>query len=144
MSQLEYHYETIGRVLKHLIDRGLRKVDLDGSDARNIIPEQEGREDEWDVENTFDSVIHWMIDEGLLRASSIQQDEDCDIFNGVQLTSKDLAVIKKQPSGQELDGSIEEILKDEKKTALSADVYTKIGSLVGGAAGGFIQAIGGG
>ncbi|TPK88666.1 MULTISPECIES: hypothetical protein [unclassified Mesorhizobium] len=140
MASLAYHYETMGRLLEHLVAGGLRRIDLETSDAMDIMTHRIGDEEE--VLATFNDVVVWMLDEGLIRASSIQQTgELTTAFNGVQLASKGISLIQQKPDDSELGGSIEEKLTGGKKGELSTSVYVKIGSFVGGAVGGFTKAI---
>lgn len=135
---LEYHYQTIGYVLQHLIDNGLRRVDLSAENAMEIMLFRKGDEEE--VYRTFNDVLHWMLDEGLIRVAKIQFSESCDYFNGVQLTSKGLAVIRAEPKdGEQLEQSVENTISSAQKGELGADIYGKIGSFVGGVLGGFGQ-----
>lgn len=136
-TTLEYHYETIGYVLEHLVSTGLRKVDLEASDAMEVMIHRMGNEEE--VLATFNDVLHWMIDEGIVRASSIQAFDSCDIFNGVQLTSKGIGVLQLKPEGE---STIAEELSKGERGSLGSDAYGKIGSFVGGVLGGFSQSFG--
>jgi hypothetical protein len=138
---LDYHYQTIGYILDHLISSGLRRVDLSDENSMDVMLYREGPEEE--VHATFNDVLHWMLDEGLIRAASIQSGDPCDHFNGVQLTSKALAVIQTDPRGAgNLDKSVEKTIVESKQGELTADVYGRIGSFVGGVLGGFGQSFG--
>ncbi|MBD9638474.1 hypothetical protein IB277_19410 [Ensifer sp. ENS07] len=139
MSTIDYHYETMGRILSHLIHQGLKRVDLDDTDAMEIMTERHGDEEE--VIQTFADVLHWMLSEGLIRAHSVQEFEGGYAFSGVQLTSKGIAVIQAKPNDPELGESIEK--KVDEKGDLDASAYTKIGSFVGGLIGGATQALAG-
>ena len=66
MSKIDYHYQTMGRILSHLVQQGLKRVDFDDSDAMKIMTERHGDEEE--VLQTFADVLHWMNDEGLIRS----------------------------------------------------------------------------
>jgi hypothetical protein len=44
MSTMDYHYETIGRVLAYLVDQGLKRVNLQTSDAMKIMTHRIGDE----------------------------------------------------------------------------------------------------
>ncbi|MBY3544791.1 hypothetical protein HFN69_21980 [Rhizobium laguerreae] len=70
MSTMEDHYQTMGRILSHLVEAGLSRVDFDGGDATDIIMHRIG--DEEDVLKTFADVLHWLNDEGLIRVKSIR------------------------------------------------------------------------
>lgn len=140
MSDLEYHYETIGRVLDHLVSNGLRRLDFEAADAMDVMTHRIG--DEVDVLATFNDVLHWMLGEGLIRCTSVQDCEYCDYFNGVQLTSKGIAIIQTNAPIDGLDANVQDTLTQADMGSLSSDVYQKIGSFVGGAAGGFLQSFG--
>lgn len=138
---LDYHYKTIGFILKDLVDYGLRRADYSSENALEVMLYREGNEE--DVLVIFNDVLHWMLDEGLMRAASIQAGEYCDYFNGVQLTAKGIAVINAPPiAGSSLDNTIEKTITEAPKGDLGADIYAKIGSLVGGLLGGFQQSYG--
>ncbi|WP_210214309.1 hypothetical protein, partial [Sinorhizobium meliloti] len=139
MSTIEYHYETMGRILSHLVNAGLSRVDFEPSDAMDIMTHRIG--DEEDVVNAFADVLHWMKDEGLIRVASVQEFDGGYAFNGVQLTSKGIAAIQAKPTDPELGESIEK--KVGEKGELDISVYTKIGSFVGGLIGGATQALSG-
>ena len=135
---LDYHFQTIGFILKDLLDHGLRKVEYSEENSMEVMLYREGDENE--VHATFNDVLHWMINEGLIRADSIQTGDVCDYFVGVQLTSKGIAVVQaKPPEGSDLDQSIKKTIQEPPKGGLGADVYGKIGSFVGGILGGFGQ-----
>ena len=46
MSDIDYHYETMGRILAHLVNRGLARVDFEPNHAMEIMTEPYGDEDE--------------------------------------------------------------------------------------------------
>ncbi|GCA52815.1 hypothetical protein GOA99_22855 [Sinorhizobium meliloti] len=139
MSKMEYHYQTMGRILSFLVQKGFSRVDFDESDAMEILTERWGSEEE--VLQTFADVLRWMNNEGLIRVSNIQEYEGGYAFSGVQLTSKGVAIIQVKPNDPELGESIEK--KISESGSLEASVYTKIGSFVGGVIGGVTQALSG-
>ncbi|MES4992416.1 hypothetical protein ACTJJ7_11310 [Phyllobacterium sp. 22229] len=139
MSTIDYHYQTMGRILSHLVQQGFKRVDFDASDAMDIMTERRGDEEE--VLKTFADVLHWMRDEGLIRVGTIQEFDGGFAFSGVQLTSKGIAVIQAKPNDPELGESIEKKVSDN--GSLDASAYTKIGSFVGGLIGGAAQALAG-
>lgn len=139
---LDYHYQTIGFILKDLLDHGLRKIDYSDENSMEVMLTREGDEEE--VHATFNDVLHWMLDEGMIRADAIQDGDPCDYFSGVQLTSKGIAIIQaKPPVESDLKQSIVKTIQEPPMGGLGADVYGKIGSAVGGLLGGFTQAISG-
>lgn len=139
MSTIDYHYETIGRILSHLVQQGLKRVDFESSDAMDIMTERRGDEEE--VVQTFADVLHWMNDEGLIRIGAIQEYDEGFAYSGVQLTSRGIAVVQAKPNDPELGDSIEK--KVSEKGDLDATAYTKIGSFVGGLIGGATQVLSG-
>ena len=138
---MDYHYETMGRILSHLLQQGLTRVDFEQSDARDIMTERNGDEEE--VLATFADVLHWMHDEGLIRATKIQEYDGGYAFMGVQLTSKGIAVLKAKPDDAELGESVEKTVSEAGAGELDTSLFTKIGSFVGGFAGGFTKAVSG-
>jgi hypothetical protein len=142
MSNIEYHYQTIGRILAHLVNQGLSRIDLDQSNAMEIMTERRGDEEE--VLATFSDCLHWMKDEGLIRVAKAQEFEGGYYFNSVQLTSAGIALIKSDPNDSDIGASIEKRVTDSKGTDLGSPIYTKIGEFVGSALGGFTKSISGG
>ena len=134
---LDYHYQTVGRILAYLIENGLKKINIEPSDAMPIMTETWGTEEE--VLSSFSDIIEWMLDEGLIRAEAKSQSLDgpTSLF-GVQLTSKGIGLIQIKP---ENDKSIEETIRDAPKEGLDAQTYTKIGAFAGAALGGLIKSI---
>lgn len=139
MSTIDYHYQTMGRILSHLVHQGLKRVDFDTSDAMDIMTERRGDEEE--VIETFADVLHWMLNEGLVRVYSVQEFDGGFAFSGVQLTSRGVAAIQAKPNDPALGESIEKTVND--KGALDANAYTKMGSFIGGLIGGATQALSG-
>lgn len=139
MATIDYHYETMGRILSYLIQQGLKRVDFDNSDAMEIMTERHGDEEE--VIQTFADVLHWMLSEGLIRAHSVQEYDGGFAFSGVQLTSRGVAAIQATPNDPALGESIEKTVND--KGSLDSNTYSKIGSFIGGFVGGVTQALSG-
>ena len=139
-TRLEYHYQTLGRVLVHLLGCGLARIELRPNDAWEIMTERRGHD--YEVAPTFRDVVRWMEAEGLVRYDKLHETTDgAFLFTGVQLTSRGLAVAQ-QPHKADLGGSIRDRVKPAEP--LDASVYTKIGELVGSAVGGFTKSISGG
>ncbi|GEM_PF-1358531 len=139
MSTMEYHYQTMGRILSHLVSAGLSRINFDDSDAMDIMTHRIGDEEE--VLKTFADVLYWLNDEGLIRVKSIQEFDGGYAFNGVQLTSKGIAIIQAKPTDPGLGESIEKKLAEPGNT--DATTYTKIGAFVGGVIAGGIQTLSG-
>lgn len=142
MSTIEYHYQTVGRILVHLVEKGLSRIDLDPPDAMKIMTEQRGDEEE--TLKVFADCLRWMIDEGLIRTLSADEFEGGFAFSGVQLTSTGIAMIRRDPQDSNIGCSIEHRVSRAKGEPMDPGVYTKIGEFVGGALGGFTKSISGG
>ncbi len=85
----------------------------------------------------------WMLGEGLIRARNVRErDEQTAYFSDVQLTSKGIAILQSRTNDDSLGETVEETFGKTEKGELTPDVYAKIGSFVGAAAGGFIQSLG--
>jgi hypothetical protein len=138
MSTMQYHYETMGRILSHLVNQGLSRVDFEPSDAMDIMTERRGSEEE--VLKTFTDVLHWMHDEDLIRVSSLNEYEGGFSLLGVQLTSKGIAIIQTETKDAELGDTIERKVA-EHDGEFDSSIYAKIGELVGSLAGSFTKSI---
>jgi hypothetical protein len=137
MSDLDYHNELVGRITAFLVEKGLRRVDIEPGDAFSIMVETRG--DEEDALGTFFDVLHWMKDEGFIRVGKIQAHSHGEIWNGVQLTRKALAAVQ-QPS-EKLDGKSVATTIEEKKGSIDSDTFHKIADAVGGFVGGVVKSI---
>jgi hypothetical protein len=139
-STLGYHYETMGRVLAFLVDRGLSTTDLSARNAMEIMTERRG--DEADVLKTFADVLKWMLNEDIIRVRKLSESigGGAYIFLGVQLTAKGIALVS-APHDSELGGSIESKVTKAEGKKLDPSIYAKIGELAGGFAGGFTKSI---
>jgi hypothetical protein len=142
MSNIEYHYQTIGRILAYLVNKGLARVEFDASDAMEIMTERQ--RDEEEVLSTFSDCLHWMNDEGLIRVANISEYDGGYNFIGVQLTSRGIALIKSDPNDKEIGSSIEKRVTDSGGSDLGSSVYTRIGEFIGSALGGFTKSLAGG
>lgn len=141
-STIDYHYQTVGRILVFLIEKGLARVDLEAQDAMDVMRETRGDEEE--VLQAFADCLQWMIAEGLIRAHSVQEYDGGYSFNGVQLTSAGIAMIKRKTDDAEIGPSIEARVKKQDKEPLDVSAYTKMGEFVGSALGGLTKSLGGG
>ncbi|WP_028734635.1 hypothetical protein [Rhizobium leguminosarum] len=113
MSTIEYHYQTMGGILSHLVGAGLSRINLDDSDAMDI----------------------------MTIASAMRKKSGGYAFHGIQLTSKGIAIIQTKPKDPELGESIEKKLAEPGNT--DAATYTKIGAFVGGVIAGGIRTLSG-
>ena len=128
-STLEYHYETIGRILVHLINHGLSRLNLDQSDAMQILTDEHRGTPEQVVADFFDC-LDWLHDEGLIRVDEVVRHLNNQTFRGVQLTSKGIAVIKADPGDPDMGTNIEKRVTESKGADLGASIYGKIGKFV--------------
>lgn len=140
MSKLDYHHQTVGRILVYLVEQGLSRVHLDQSNAMEIMTERQGDEEE--VLDAFADCLHWMINEGLIRASKVQEFDGGYVFNNVQLTAAGIAVVRADPHDADIGSSIEERVKKAEGAPLESGMYAKIGEFVGSALAGFTKSIG--
>lgn len=139
MSEMAYHYQTVGRILAYLVNRGLARVDLDPSDATAIMIETRG--DEEQVHATFVDCLRWMLAEGLIRSHSAEEYQGGYSFMGVQLTSAGIALIRSDTKDPDIGGTIQERIANSDGRDLGASVYTKIGEFTGSFLGGFTKSI---
>jgi hypothetical protein len=138
-STLSYHYETMGRVLAFLVERGLSTTDLSAGNAMEIMTERRG--DEAVVLKTFADVLKWMHSEDIIRVRKLSENVGgAYTFLGVQLTAKGIALIS-APHDKELGGSIERKVTEAEGKKLDSSIYAKIGEIAGGFAGGFTKSI---
>lgn len=139
MSQIEYHYQTVGRILVYLVARGLSRTNLDASDAMDIMTERQGDEEE--VVQAFADCLQWMLAEGLIRAYSVQEFDEGYDFNGVQLTALGVATIKRDPHDPDIGLNVETRVARKDADPIDAGLYTKIGEFVGSALGGLTKSL---
>ena len=143
MSDIEYHYQTIGRILAYLVNHGLARVDLSSRNAMEIMTERRG--DEAQIVSAFGDCLLWMRDEGLIRVARHTPFLNGDYhFSGIQLTSAGIALIKADTKDEQIGGSIEKRVTDSSGGDLGTSVYTKIGEFVGSALGGLTKSLAGG
>ena len=142
VTTLDYHFQTVGRILVYLIESGLARVDLEASDAMDIMTYRRGDEEE--VLQAFADCLKWMLDEGLIRASEVAEFDGGYAFSGIQLTSKGLAAIRANPNDKDIGESIQERVRRADQQPLDTSMYTKIGEFVGSLLGGLTKSIGSG
>jgi hypothetical protein len=123
---------VVGRVIAKFVSEGLSSLAIDcGSPEAFLgIPVDKG---------TFEAVINWMLDERILRAKQRIETFDGRLrLNGVQLTSKGLAIVQQPlPSG-------DSIAKRVQSNTGSGAFWSNIGELVGSIAGSFTKSLGSG
>jgi hypothetical protein len=129
---LDQHMAVVGRVIAKFVSTGLLTHDIDSRRAENFLGATEDK-------RTFESVIGWMLDEGIIRAKNKIMTMDGTIYVvAAQLTAKGLAIVR-QPV---LDG--ETIEKRVQSGGGGNSFFSKIGELVGSAAGSFAKSLGSG
>jgi hypothetical protein len=125
--------------LAYLVERGLSTTDLSMRNAIEIMTERRG--DESEVIKTFCDVLKWMLSEDIIRVRKLSENLGGGyMFVGVQLTSKGIALVS-APHEAELGGSIENQITKSEGKPLDTSIYTKIGELAGGFAGGFTKSV---
>jgi hypothetical protein len=70
MPKMDYHYQTMGRILSHLLQRLLARVDFEAAGAMEIMTERHGDEEE--LLATF-ADVYWVHDGGLIRVTNIHE-----------------------------------------------------------------------
>jgi hypothetical protein len=126
MAALADSYEMIGRILAKMINGGLKRQSVTVSDVAGAGAEQEAL-------RHFVDVMVWLQSEGMLNIGSAYNAGD---FGHVQLTAKGIAAVER---GTFNGTSIRETVEAKPEGGLSSDTYGKIGALVGGWMGAFIQ-----
>src|ERR1700736_2572437 len=116
---LDQHMAVVGRVIAKFVSTGLLTHNIDSRRAENFLGTAEDK-------RTFESVIGWMFDEGIIRAKNTSTTMDGTIYVvAAQLTAKGLAIVKQPLLGGETI---------EKRIQSGGDdnsFFSKIGELVG-------------
>jgi hypothetical protein len=135
-TKLEQHMAVVGQVIAKFVSEGLSSQAIDTGAPEAFLG---GPVDP----RTFEAVINWMLDEGILRARERMETFDGTLdgrvrFNGVQLTSKGLAIVQQPlPSG-------DNIAKRVQSNTGNGAFWSSIGELVGSIAGSFTKSMGSG
>jgi hypothetical protein len=131
-SILDQHMAVMGRVIAKFVSTGLLPHNIDSRRVENFLGTTEDKK-------TFESVIEWMLDEGIIRAKNKSTTMDGTIHvAAVQLTAKGLAIVKQPLSeGETIEKRIQSAGADN-------SLFSKIGELLGSAAGGFAKSVGSG
>src|SRR6266702_2458373 len=94
-TTLDQHMAVMGRVIAKLVSTGLFKHDIDSRAVKEFLGSEEDKK-------TFESVIIWMLDEGIIRAKDQATFMDGTILvKAAQLTAKGLAIVKQSPEDGE-------------------------------------------
>jgi hypothetical protein len=131
-NKLEEHLAVVGRVIAKFVSQGLAPQAIDTFAPEAFLHTPVDRD-------TFEAVIVWMLDEGIIRAKQRIETLDGRLrLMGVQLTSKGLAIVQEPlPSG-------DSIAKRVQSNTGSGAFWSSIGELVGSIAGSFTKSIGSG
>jgi hypothetical protein len=130
---LDQHMAVMGRVVAKFVSGGLMPHNIDSRGVEGFLgtpPEDK---------KVFAAVLVWMLDEGIIRAKNVSQKMDGTIFlAAAQLTAKGLAIVKQPLSeGETIEKRIQSAGDDN-------SLFSKIGELLGSAAGGFAKSVGAG
>ena len=132
VSKLDQHMAVVGQVMARFVSEGLlgQPIDTFAPEAFLGVPADP---------RTFEAVITWMLDEGIIRGKERVQTIDGRLrIIAVQLTSKGLAIVKHPlPGGDTIEKRV------QSQTG-GNQFWSSIGDLVGGFAGGFTKSIAGG
>ena len=131
-TRLEQHMAVVGQVIAKFVSEGLSSQAIDtGAPEAFLGSPVDPR--------TFEAVINWMLDEGILRGKQRIETFDGRLrLNGVQLTSKGLAIVQQPlPSG-------DNIAKRVQSNSGNGAFWSNIGELVGSIAGSFTKSVGSG
>jgi hypothetical protein len=132
-TKLAQHMAIVGQVIAKFVSEGLSSlaIDCEAPEAFLGIPVDKG---------TFEAVINWLLDERILRARQRIETFDGRLrLNGVQLTSKGLAIVQQPlPSGDSIAKRV------QSNTGSSGAFWSNIGELVGSIAGSFTKSLGSG
>lgn len=128
-TPLEQHMAVLGRVTARFVSTGLLAHDIDSRAVEQFLGTPEDKQ-------VFEAVIRWMLDEGLIRVKKVSQTMDGTIFLvAAQLTAKGLAIVKQPaPDGKTIEQQI-------KSNSGEDSFWSKIGDLIGSAAGSFTKTI---
>jgi hypothetical protein len=135
-TKLDQHMAVVGQVIAKFVSEGLSSLEVDCGAPESFLGIPVDR-------RTFEAVINWMLDEGILRARERIETLDGTVdgrvrLNGVQLTSKGLAIVQQPlPSG-------DNIAKRVQSNTGGAAFWSSIGELVGSIAGSFTKSMGSG
>src|SRR5258707_14798262 len=93
-TKLEQHMAVVGQVIAKFVSGGVSSQAIDTGAPEAFLGSPVDPP-------TFEAVINWMLDEGILRGKQRIETSDVRLrLNGVQLTSKGLAIEQQpHPSG---------------------------------------------
>ena len=128
-TALEQHMAVIGRVTAKFVSNGLLAHNIDSRAVEKFLGTPENKQ-------VFEAVLAWMLDEGIIRAKKVSQTMDGTMFlAGTQLTAKGLAIVKQPlPDGETIEKRVQ-------SDSGGDSFWSKIGDLVGSAAGSFTKSI---
>jgi hypothetical protein len=131
-SILDQHMAVMGRVIAKFVSTGLMPHNIDSRGVERFLGTPEDK-------RVFEAVIVWMLDEGIIRAKNQSTTMDGTIYVvAAQLTAKGLAIVKQPLSeGETIEKRIQSAGDDN-------SLFSKIGELLGSAAGSFAKSVGSG
>ena len=131
-TALDKHMAVMGRVIAKFVSGGLMPHDIDSRGVERFLGTPEDKK-------VFEAVIVWMLDEGIIRAKNVSTIMDGTIFvKAAQLTAKGLTIVKQSPKdGETIEKRIQSAGDDN-------SLFSKIGELLGSAAGSFAKSVGSG
>jgi hypothetical protein len=122
MSAMEYYYQTVGRIVGYLSNKGLGRFELDESNSLRI-----GKSPEQAVDALQDC-IGWLQKEGLIWCGkTIRSSSDKITVKDVQLTAKGMSAIRAETSR---GLSIQVLVEDSRDMEIDAATFTMIGDRV--------------
>jgi hypothetical protein len=125
-TKLDQHMAVVGQVIARFVSEGLlgQPIDTFAPEAFLGAPVDT---------KTFEAVITWMLDEGIIRGKERIETLDGRLrINGVQLTSKGLAIVQQPlPAGDNI----------AKRVQSHSGSWSSIGELVGSIAGSFTKSM---
>ena len=128
-TALEQHMAVVGRVTAKFVWLGCWRTMSTPARPKSFLEFPR-------TSRSFQAVLNWMLDEGIIRAKNMSLTMDGTMFlAAAQLTAKGLAIVKQPLPGGE---TIEKRVQSDS----SGDLFwSKIGDLVGSAAGSFTKSM---
>jgi hypothetical protein len=129
-TKLQQHMAVVGQVIARFISEGLSVQAIDTGAPEVFLGTPVDQQ-------TFEAVINWMLDEGIIRGKQRIETLDGGLrINAVQLTSKGLAIVQHPlPSG-------DNIARRVQSNPGGSAFWSSIGELVGSFAASFTKSIG--
>jgi len=128
-SVLDEHLAVMGRVIAKFVSGGLMPHNIDSRAIEKFLGAPEDK-------RTFEGIMVWMLDEGIIRAKKVSQTMDGTMFlAAAQLTAKGFVIVKQPlPGGDTIEKRVH-------SDSSGNSFWTSIGDLVGSAAGSFTKSM---